>query len=59
MEKENIYLVRGEDDEIMSKDPRIQKKIFAYSYVCKCLGVINEEQYNQITGKAEKKSNQS
>lgn len=35
----------------MRKYSRIQKKIVAFSYVCKCLGIINKEEYKQISGK--------
>ncbi|SDN51088.1 hypothetical protein [Bacillus sp. OK048] len=36
----------------MRNNSRVQKKIVAFSYFCKCLGIINKEEYKQITGKS-------
>jgi hypothetical protein len=36
----------------MRQSPRIQKKVQSYSYLCKCLGIINEAEYKQITSQS-------
>jgi len=32
----------------MSHNPRIQRKILQYSIIFKAIGILNEEEYNQI-----------
>jgi hypothetical protein len=36
----------------MRQSLRIQKKVLAYSYLCKLLGIINEKEFQRITAKS-------